>query len=377
MEKLNASNGDIAIVGAGIIGLSVAFELAGRGAAVRVYDTAEPARAASWAAAGMLAPLTERLANRDMQELCEESLQMYPDFVQSIQDAGGVDSQLRLDGILHAAFTPDAFERLRKRRDELNALGHTVSLLTRRETLLAEPVLGKNVCGSILVQGEGQVDNRRLGRALVAACEARGVRIHTGIASLAIEFDARCVLGIRTDLGYVPAAAVVNAAGASAAGLNGVPPACVPPVRPVKGQMLAIQLPSGLVRHTTWVPGAYFVPRAGGRLLVGATVEQTADARVTAAGIHDLLHAAVAAAPALGEFAVSETWAGLRPGTPDELPCLGPTSRDGYFLATGHYRNGILLAPATAHLLAQSILEGAPAQAAFGVQRFGTKAGIA
>jgi glycine/D-amino acid oxidase-like deaminating enzyme len=204
------------------------------------------------------------------------------------------------------------------------------------------------------------------------------VRIHTGVGSLALECDARRILGVRTDLGYFAAGAVINAAGASAARLNGVPPECVPPVRSVKGQMLSIQLPVGFMRRTTWVPGAYFVPRGDGRLLVGATVEEADDLRVTASGIHALLHAAVRAAPALGEFTVSETWAGLRPATPDERPCLGATSRQGYFVATGHYRNGILLAPATARLVAAAVLHNRsePIEA-FALQRFGTKAGIA
>ncbi len=377
MNIPTASNGDVAIVGAGIVGLSIAFELAARGASVRVYDTGEPARAASWAAAGMLAPLTERLADEQMQALCEESLQLYPSFVRAVRDASGVDPHLRLDGILHVAYSAQQFDRFRTRANELRERGHAPALLSRAETLFAEPALGKDLCGGLLVEDEGQVDNRRLGRALVAACEAIGVRVHTGVTSLAIEFDARRVLGVRTSLGYDPANAVINAAGAWASRLSGVPEECVPPVRPVKGQMLSIQLPTGFMRHTTWVPGAYFVPREDGRLLVGATVEEAEDVRVTAGGIHALLEAAVSAAPALRDFTVSETWAGLRPGTPDERVCLGATPRHGYFLATGHYRNGILLAPITARLLADAVLEGTGPAQDFSVRRFGTKAGIA
>ncbi len=377
MNTHAAASGDVAIVGAGIIGLSIAFELALRGATVRVYDTGEPARAASWAAAGMLAPLTERLADEHMQELCEASLRLYPSFIQSVRDASGVDPHLRLDGILHVAYSAEQFDRFRSRLSELHAGGHAASLLSRSETLVAEPALGKGLCGGILVKGEGQVDNRRLGRALLAACEAIGVRVHTGVTALATEFDARRVLGVRTNLGYVPASAVVNAAGAWAAHIAGVPSECVPPVRPVKGQMLSIQIPVGFMRRATWVPGAYFVPREDGRLLVGATVEEADDVRVTAGGIHTLLHAAVSAAPALRDFSVSETWAGLRPGTPDERVILGPTPREGYFVATGHYRNGILLAPITARLLADAVMEGAGPSEELGLRRFGTKAGIA
>jgi glycine oxidase len=210
----------------------------------------------------------------------------------------------------------------------------------------------------LLVHGEGQIDNRRLGRALTAACQARGVTIHTGIRNLTLEFDARRVLGVRTEVGYFAADAVINAAGAWAAHIGGVPLDCVPEVRPVKGQMLALAIPPNFVRHTTWVPGAYLVPRADGRLLVGATAEEADDVRVTAAGMHSLLHAAIEAAPALRDFAVTESWAGLRPATPDERPYLGGTAREGYFLATGHYRNGILLAPVTARRLAAAVLEG-------------------
>jgi glycine oxidase len=136
----------------------------------------------------------------------------------------------------------------------------------------------------------------------------------------------------------------------------------VPPVVPIKGQMIALSVPAGFVRRPTWVPGAYLVPRDDGRLLVGATVESTGfDARVTASGIHELLHAALAGAPPLADFAVTETWAGLRPGTPDGLPFLGLTPLHGFFLATGHYRNGILLAPATARRVAEAIETGGSA----------------
>jgi glycine oxidase len=373
VTQLRAS-GDVAIVGAGIIGLSIAFELASRGAFVRVYDTGVPARAASWAAAGMLAPLTERIADIALQELCETSLAMYPAFARDVCDASAIDPHLRLDGILHVAYERAALESLRVRGDELLAEARNVAFFDREQTLVAEPALSRTVVGSLLVQGEGQIDNRRLGRALVAACELRGVRVHT-VENVAVECDARRVLGVRTDLGYVAAGAVINAAGAWASSVAGVPKSCVPPVEPVKGQMLAIELPKGFMRHTSWVPGAYLVPRQDGRLLVGATSERVGyDVRVTAGGLEGLLQAAVSAAPALRDFSVTETWAGLRPGTPDERPLLGATPLEGYYLATGHYRNGILLAPVTAKLLADALETGNPGMfAPFALERFGTK----
>lgn len=368
------ASGDVAIVGAGIIGLSVAFELASRGAYVRVYDTGVPAGAASWAAAGMLAPRTEHIADDAMQRLCESSLDLYPAFADAVQNTSGIDPHLRLDGILHAAYDTRAMERLRTRAEELRAGGHDVSLYDREQTLIAEPALSRAISGSMFVSGEGQVDNRRLGRALLAACELRGVRVHTA-QRVEVECDARRALGLRTDMGYVAAGAVINAAGAWASRVRGVPPSCVPPIEPVKGQMLAIEIPKGFMRRTMWVPGAYLVPRQDGRLLVGATSEHAGyDARVTAGGLAALLDAAVAAAPSLRDFSVTETWAGLRPGTPDERPFLGSTPMNGYYLATGHYRNGVLLAPITARLLADALEFGRVQELEpFALERLGTK----
>jgi glycine oxidase len=321
----------------------------------------------------MLAPRTEHLVDDALRELCESSLREYPAFADAVRESSGVDPHLRLDGIVHAAYSQEALAGLKEWFERLQIAGRPARLLSREETLRTEPALGKNVTGALLIDGEGHIDNRRLGRALAAACRTRGVRLHTGVHALRVECDSRRVLGVRSDLGYMPASAVVNAAGAWASRIDGVPPQCIPHVYPVKGEMLAIEVPLGFVRHTTWIPNGYLVPRADGRLLVGATAKDAGfDARVTAGGIESLLRAAVSAVPALGEFTISETWAGLRPATRDERPFLGNTPLEGYVLACGHYRNGILLAPATARLLADA-LQGEPAvPAAFGLGRSGT-----
>lgn len=351
--------GDVAIIGGGVIGLATAFELAGRGATVRVYERGEPGRAASWAAAGMLAPDTERVEDEELRKLCAESLRMYPDFVERVRAASGIDPHLHLDGILNAAFDERAMEELRVHAAQLKTRGIPCALLDRRETIAAEPALGRNVVGSLVLNAEGQVDNRRLGRALSAACESRGAIIFRGVADLYVECDDRRVLGIRTNRGFAAADCVVNAAGSWAASIPGIPAHAAPSVVPVKGQMLALAMPTGFVRRTTWVPGAYLVPRSDGRLLVGATVERAGfDERVTAKGIGSLLEAALVAAPSIGDFALTETWAGLRPGTADGRPIIGATGLEGLFSATGHYRNGILLTPVTAHVIAE-LVEGA------------------
>jgi glycine oxidase len=368
---MRESSGDVIVVGAGLIGLAIAFELAERGAGVRVYDRAEPARAASWAGAGMLAPYTERIADEALLAFCAASLRAYPAFVGRIREAAGIDPRLRLDGVLYAAFESKGMDELRRHAGALRERGVECDVLDRGSALSAEPWLGAGLVGALLKKNEGYVDNRRLGRALVAACHARGVRIERSL-SIAVECDSRRALGVRTDRGFVGARAVVNACGAWAAQLPGLPPSCVPPVEPVKGQMIALSVPAGFVRRATWVPGAYLVPRDDGRLLVGATVESAGfDERVTAEGVHELLHAALSAAPSLGSFTMTESWSGLRPGTADGLPCLGRTPLEGFFLATGHYRNGILLAPATARSIADAIeLGDVSAIDAFGIARF-------
>jgi len=371
-------SGDVIVVGAGLIGLAVAFELAERGATVRVYDRGEPGRGASWAGAGMLAPYTERITDEALLKLCASSLQEYPSFVKRVFAASGIDARLRLEGVVYAAFDDVVLAALRDEGNALRARGVDCAMLDRSSALTAEPWLGAELVGALLKRGEGHVDNRRLGRALAAACDARGVRIERS-SVVRVECDARRALGVTSDRGFVPAAAIVNACGAWAAALQGPPPSCIPPIEPIKGQMIALAVPIDFVRRATWVPGAYLVPREDGRLLVGATVEAAGfDDRVTARGIHELLHAALAAAPALAGFSVIESWSGLRPATPDGLPFLGETPVAGFFLAAGHYRNGILLAPATARLIADAI-EGertGPLEP-FSIGRFGTEAALA
>jgi glycine oxidase len=307
----------------------------------------------------MLAPYTERVEDEALLDLCAASLALYPAFARRIEAASGVSVHLRLDGIVNAAFDDERMQALRDHAAHLRERNVACAVLDRSETMVAEPSLGRHVRGALVVVGEGCVDNRRLGRALTAACESAGVAIVRNARDVAIESDARRVLGVRSDLGFAPAAHVVVATGAWSASVPGLPPSCAPPIEPIKGQMLALGTPRGFLRRTTWLPRAYLVPRDDGRLLIGATVERAGfDERVTADGMRSLLVAALEAAPSLGAFSLTETWAGLRPGTPDERPILGPVPRDGLVLATGHYRNGILLTPVTALLVADFIETG-------------------
>ena len=228
-------------------------------------------------------------------------------------------------------------------------------MLDRAETLAREPMLGAGVRGAVHVADEAHVDNRRLGRALFAACTDAGVRFER-TEGVTLEADARRVRGIRTEHGFLAAGTVVNAAGAWAGGLPGVPETARVAVRPVAGEMLALAVPKGFTRGLVWSQHTYLVPRDDGRLLIGATsVERDFDVRVTAAGVAALLGPALRIAPVLGTFALVETWAGLRPASHDGRPYLGATALEGYVVAAGHYRNGILLTPVTAQAIAAVI----------------------
>ncbi|TAM59637.1 glycine oxidase ThiO [bacterium] len=347
--------GDVVIIGAGLIGLALARELAQRGASVRVLDTGEPGHAASWAAAGMLAPSSEGL-DGSFYELCSASLERYPAFAAELHAQTGLDVHLRREGFVSPAYDDAGLEFIEARAAEARARGLHARMLTTAQTLQLEPALAP-VRAAVFFEHEASVDNRRLGRALRAAVECAGVRVDEGLPWVRVAATQRRVNGVETAQGFISAPVVVNAAGAWAGGIEGVPEHARVPVEPVKGQMLALAMPANLVRHTIYARhGTYLVPRDDGRLLVGATGERVGfDTRVTAAGVQRLLERALRIAPGLKDLALVETWAGLRPGTPDSLPYLGAGALEGYFLATGHLRNGVLLTPITAELVADAI----------------------
>jgi glycine oxidase len=362
---------DVAVIGAGLIGCGIAYELAKRGAAVTVYDRAEPARAASWAGAGMLAPYSEEVVDPALLALCDFSLRAYPAYVDELRERTGVDAYLRHNGTLHAACDDAAASALDAQCAAFRRNGADATILDRDAALEREPMLAGDVRGAVFVSNEAHVDNRRLGRALVAACTAAGVRFER-TSDVVLEADARRVRGIRTERGFASAGTVVNAAGAWAGELAGVPAAARVAVRPVAGEMLALAVPKNFVHGLVWSQHVYLVPRDDGRLLIGATsLERDFDVRVSARGVHALLDVALRVAPALATFALVETWAGLRPASHDGRPYIGATAIDGYVIAAGHYRNGILLTPATALAVAAVIAGERPpvALAAFDPRR--------
>src|SRR5437660_2705619 len=348
----------IVVIGAGLIGLSVAYELAKRGAEVRVLERGDSAASPSWAGAGRLAPFTESEGGEEEENFLATALGVYQVFVKELHKRTGVDPYLRIDGIIEVADDEANAMRLSARAAALVARGIHAHWLEADEVRRLEPALGPATLGASLIEDEGQIDNRQLGHALRLACVDVGVRLEERVGPVALEADDHRVLGVRAGDQVVAAEAVVNAAGAWAGELAGAPPHARVAIEPVRGQMLVLAMPRRLVTRVLSVPGAYLLPRQDGTLVVGeAVAEEGFEVRVDPFAAKSLRDAAVHALPELASLAVVESWAGLRPRSPNGRPFIGATPLEGYYVAAGHYRNAILLAPATALAIA-NVLEG-------------------
>ena len=332
---------DVIVVGGGIVGLSLAIALRKRGVRVLVLERGEPGREASYAAAGMLADCTLETPAA-LQALATASARMYPEFVHELQDESGMKVDLREHGTILLISPEHVSERSAFYAE--NSLPAPLSEL--------EPAIsGMNIPAVYLK--ERSVDPRALVAAALKAAKHRGVDISSGATVTDILLSSGRAAGVRTKKTQYGAPCVVNCAGAWAGTFS----THRFPTRPVKGQMLAVVCSSpNVLRHVIRAPEVYIVPRTDGRILIGSTLENAGfDKRTNADTIHCMHQKAIRIAPALGQARILEAWAGLRPGTPDDLPILGATSTPGYFVATGHFRDGILLTAVTAYVMAQVI----------------------
>jgi glycine oxidase len=370
---------NVVVIGAGVIGLGIAWRLAARGVPVAVFDKGEAGAGASHAAAGMLAACCEAEPGEDaLITLGRESQARWPAFAAELERASGMEVGLRSEGTLVVALTADDQARLNHQLVFQQKLGLPLQWISAAETRRREPHLAGKLAGAVFSPEDTQVDNRKLAAALRIAAEAAGASIREHRAVSAISSRAGRIDGVvLADGTKVAADMVVLAAGAWSRGIAGLAPELRPPVRPIKGQMLALRMEAAapLLSHVVWAPGAYLVPRQDGRLLIGATVEEKGyDASLTAGGILTLLEAAWRAVPAVEELPIDEMWVGHRPGSRDDAPILGAGPIEGLVYATGHHRNGILLTPITADAIARLVLDGAaePAMRPFGIERFGS-----
>jgi glycine oxidase len=350
------------VIGAGVIGLGIAWRLAQAGCTVTVYDCGEAGHGASWAAAGMLAAAVETEPGEEtLLGLTLESQRLWQDFARELEAGSGISVGYRDEGTIVVALTRDDAEQLRHTYQFQKSLGLDIEWLSGAQARQREPHLRPGVPGAVLSPHDHQVENRALAHALAVAARRAGATVNEHCAVSEIELAGERVRGVVTARGYEPADVVVLAAGAWSREIGGIPTAYLPPVRPIKGQMLALRMDPAvpLLRHVIWLPNAYLVPRLDGRLVIGATVEERGfDDAVTAGGLLALIEGAWRAVPTIEELPVVETWVGFRPGSRDDAPMLGPSGIDGLVIATGHHRNGILLTPVTAAVVSAYVLSG-------------------
>jgi glycine oxidase len=350
------------VIGAGVIGLGIAWRLAQAGCAVTVFDRDEAGHGASWAAAGMLAAAVETEPGEEpLLPLALESQRLWPDFARELEAASGISVNYRDEGTLVVALNRDDAAQLRHSYEFQKGLDLDLHWLNAAEARAREPHLKPGIAAAVWSPRDHQVENRDLGRALAVAARKAGVELveHCAVREAVLAGDR--ITGVVTERGREPADVVVLAAGAWSREIGGIPPAYLPPVRPIKGQMLALQMDPAapLLRHVVWLPRAYLTPRNDGRLIIGATVEERGfDTNLTAGGMLALLEGAWRAVPTIEELPIAETWVGFRPGSRDDAPMLGPSGIDGLVVATGHHRNGILLTPVTAAVVSAFVLTG-------------------
>lgn len=343
------------MVGGGIIGLACARALSSGGAEVTVLDPGRRESRAGWAAGGMLAPLAEADGPGTFFEMAQASLALYPDFIQGLEASTELDLGLKLDGKLLTAYDEAGERELRARIRAFGEAGAAAEWFDGEALLRLEPALSPEVRGAVLLSGQGRVDNRTLSWALERDCRARGVHFITGRAESLTIRQERVVAVLSAEGDTVEGfESLVLAAGAWSGTVRGLPRPL--PVRPVKGEMLAFAAPTPRLTRVATAGARYLIPRetaAGPVVVVGATQEDRGfDQGVTEAGQSALEAGAQRLVPALSKAPVVERWAGLRPGTPDDLPILGPDAEvPNLCYATGHYRNGVLLAPYTAELV--------------------------
>ncbi len=362
MKQENSnSNADVIVVGAGLIGLSAAWEIAGRGAKVTVIEREVPGCGATRVAAGMLAPVGELdFGEPELLTMNLRSRELYPDFIAAIESETGLDTGYRHTGALHVALDRDEAGELKRVMELQRSNGLDSTWLGPMAARELEPGVSPSLAGAVLVEDDAVVDPRALTEALIAGLAGRGVSIETAEAT-GLRMSGRRISGVETTGGTIAAPVVITACGAEAGVAEWLPEGVRPPVRPVKGQVVELQGDTDDPACTRILGSerVYIAPRPDGRLILGATVEEMGfDRRVTGGGIHELLREAYRLLPDVSEMEFLGATAGLRPGTPDNLPVIGPTAIEGLVLATGHYRNGILLAPVTAQAVAELIFEG-------------------
>jgi len=371
---------DVAIIGGGVIGCSIAWRLAQAGLGVVLVERGDPGCESSRAAGGMLAPLVEANRMDEFYQLAVASRAIYSNFAAELREASGVDVEYRAEGTLYLALTEEDEEELDRRWMWQRSAGLNVKRLNAETTLRIEPLINEKLRWALMFPDDHQVNNRQLMIALTHAARKAGARILTHTETLELKIEGKTgqkqIRGIRTTRGRIESNCVIVAAGSwsSLLSFETGHPLSRFQVEPVRGQMVGLEMPLPPIRHVLYSRHAYLIPRLSGSLIAGSTTEHSGyDRRVTAGGLASIIERAVRMLPCISGLAITETWAGLRPRATDELPIIGrDPSVSGLIYATGHYRNGILLAPITAKIITELMIKGESTinLAPFSVTRF-------
>ena len=358
-------NFDVAIIGGGVIGAAIGFELAQAKLRVGVLDRQEPGREASWAAAGMLSPSPHKPVDAAFTPLGNESLKIYRQFIESIESRSHIQTNFRRSGALEIFTGDDAEVNCRDAARANKELGVECEAISAEQALQKENALHADLRAALWLPDEATIEPRLLFNALLEAAILEGVAIRSNSSVTSLLFDGTACIGIVADSQRIYANTVVVAAGcfceqiADASSATGQVLARYAPTHPVRGQLLSLRPSAVKIGRSMRSRNGYLVPRADGRIVAGSTLENAGfEKQVTAEGIREILDGAAEIIPELSQAEILESWSGLRPGTPDGLPILGPTDISGLLVATGHYRNGILLAPVTAKLVREWITTG-------------------
>jgi glycine oxidase len=336
--------------------VAIALELSRAGLRVALYDRQQPGQEASWASAGIISPAPESPSMIALVPLGKASAAQYPEFVAQVEEISGKNTGFRPKGTLQALFSREAKAELSTIVALHHGLGLKAEPLRPDDARELEPCLSEKVEAAVLRPDECSVDNRALTEAVLEAAQRSGAEIFPGNGARAVWREGSRCRGLVLQNGRIEAKWTIIAAGCFSAAIEGV--AVHAPVIPAKGQMVALRAEDVAIERVLWSEWVYLVPRNNGRIIAGATVEHSGfDKRTTAGGIQKILSAAIDLAPGLANAHIVETWAGLRPDSPDHLPILGPAELDGLLIATGHFRSGILLTPITARLMREWIME--------------------
>jgi glycine oxidase len=346
---------DAVIAGGGLIGASIALELADAGLTVGVFDARDPGREASWASGGMISPAPENPGMIPFVPMSLASVALYPEFIRRVEGLTGMDVGYRKSGALDVILAGNPEEEL----STVIALQHGVGLkakaLSAKQARQMEPALTEQLQAAIFREDEASLDTRAFTDATLKAAEQKGVKIFARNGAKAVWKAGNRCRGLILEDGQAEAKWTVIAAGCFSARIEGA--AEYAPVSPAKGQMIALRSESVEIERILWLEHKYLVPRSDGRIIAGSTIERTGfDHAVTAGGVQLILREVMKMVPGLETSRIEETWAGLRPDSPDHLPIIGPTDVEGLLMATGHFRSGVLLAPVTARMIREWVI---------------------